>query len=89
MLISKNHSHPDILKTRFLLPRFYCIMETRYNELVRTQWEFIRAVASGGQLPPPRKPADNFLKRPNLRARLHADSFLSSLSKLKSLEMHF
>ena len=30
-----------------------------------------------------------FLKRPNLRARLRADLFLSSFSKLKSREMHF
>ena len=51
-----------------------------------------RAVASGGQggnCPLPPKPADNFLKRPNLRARLRADLFLSGFSKLKSQEMHF
>ena len=52
----------------------------------------IRAVASGGQggnCSPPPKPANNFLKRPNLRARLRVDSSLSSFSKLKSQEMHF
>ena len=55
--------------------------------------QLVRAVASGGArgeiAPPLPKPANNFLKRPNLRARLRADSLLSSFSKLKSREMHF
>ena len=47
----------------------------------------VRAVASGGPrgaIAPPHSQQTIFLKRPNLRARLHADSFLSSFSKLKS-----
>ena len=55
-------------------------------------WD-LRAIASGGggkeAIPPPPKPADNFLKCPNLRARLRADLFLSSFSKLKSREIYF
>ena len=43
-------------------------------------------VARGAIAP---KASKQFLKRPNLRARPHADLFLSSFSKLKSREMHF
>ena len=43
----------------------------------------IRAAASGGQLPPPPKPADIFLKRPNLRARLESDLFITTSLPLK------
>ena len=52
----------------------------------------IRAVASGGgargEIVSPSQQTI-FLKRPNLGARLRADSFLSSFSKLESREMHF
>ena len=75
---------------------------SKYSGMVKVLWHGqstglgkglynIRAVASGGQrgncLPP--KPANNFLERPNLRARLRADLFLSGFSKVKSQEMHF
>ena len=58
------------------------------------QFLFNRTVASGaggggkGDNCQP-KPAENFLKRPILRARLRAELFLSSFSKLKSQEMYF
>ena len=51
-----------------------------------------RAIASGGAMgavAPPQSQQTIFLKGLNLRARLRADLFLSSFSKLKSREMHF
>ena len=76
-------SHDKVLVRSTTLKVLGSLLEGLYN---------IRAVASGrqgGNCNPPPKPANNFLKRPNLRARLPADSFLSSFSKLKSQEIHF